>query len=129
MFSKEQVANLVGKPYCDMGGDGVNSFDCASLVRYVTGIDPHIIPSCKIGDTKAVMKIIAENKKHFKIIDKPKENCIVALCQKRLPHHVGVYLYGGVLHATLDGVAWSTLKELEQNGYTWEFGEFIEDNK
>lgn len=122
MFNGD-INDLIGKPYADNGGDGVNSFDCASLVRYITGIESNIIPSCKFGDTRTVIKTIIKNKEHFKILDKPVDKCIVSLAQLRKPSHVGVYINGGVLHAIPKlGVIYSTFQNLKDNGYTWEFG-------
>lgn len=125
MFSGD-VNDLIGKPYADGGGDGINSFDCGSLVRYITGIDVHFVPSCKMGDIRAIVKAIEKNKRHFNILKEPKEKCIVSLSRLNKPHHVGVYIKGGVLHATEGvGVVFSSFQNLKDNGFTWEFGEFI----
>ena len=116
--------DYIGKPYAIDGGDGINTFNCATLYRAVTGIDATIIPTCQSGSRIEIIKAIRENKKHYNILTEPKEGCIVALSQLRNPHHVGVWVSGGVLHCLEKvGVIFSTLDNLKLNGYTWEFGE------
>lgn len=119
------INDLIGIPYKDRGED-LNGFDCAGLVRYITGIEAHLIPSVKIGHTKEVMESIEKHRRHFKVLKEPKEMCIVALSRYKHAHHVGVWINGGVIHAELKhGVIFSTLENLKINGYTYEFGELI----
>jgi len=116
MFNGD-INSLIGTPYTD-------EHDCAWLVREVTGIEANLIPSIEIGNTKEVMKAIIENKRHFKILTEPKEGCIVSLSRLKYPHHVGVYLQGGVLHSIPNkGVVFSSFLNLKENGFTLEFGE------
>ncbi len=116
------INELIGIPYKDRGND-LDGFDCAGLVRYVTGIETNIIPSVEIGHTKAVMKVMREQREKFKVLDKPIDGCIVALSRLREPHHVGVWIDGGVLHCVpKKGVVYSTLPSLRLNGFNWEFG-------
>lgn len=123
MYRDIDINSLIGIPYKDRG-DTLEGFDCAGLVRYVTGIDTRLIPSVEIGNTREVMRIILENRRFFDVLDEPKEGCIVALTAFKRPHHVGVYINGGVLHAEAKmGVIFSTLQNLTDNGYYWEFGE------
>lgn len=117
------INKLIGIPYKDRGDD-LNGFDCAGLVRYVTGIECNLIPSIEIGKTKDIMKAIEKGREYFKILEEPKEGCIVALTSLKHAHHVGVWIQGGVLHAeTKRGVIFSSLENLKNNGYKWEFGE------
>ena len=123
MFRDIDINSLIGIPYKDRG-DTIQGFDCAGLVRYVTGIEANLIPSIEIGHTKEVMKAIIKHKRHFNILEEPKEGCIVSLSRLKYPHHVGVYLQGGVLHATpYNGVVFSSFLNLKENGFTLEFGE------
>ncbi len=123
MFNGD-INSLIGIPYKDKGND-IDGFDCAGLVRYVTGIDTHYIPSIDMGDTKQIIKAIKDKRRYFKTLDEPKELCIVALRRLKHNHHVGVFIKGGVLHADTKGVVFSTLQNLKENGYEWEFGELI----
>lgn len=123
MYKDIDINSLVGIPYKDRG-DTLDGFDCAGLVRYVTGIETHLIPSIEIGHTKEIMKLMIENRRFFNSIKEPKDGCIVALAIAKDPHHVGVWISGGVLHATTQlGVIFSSLENLRSNGYSWEFGE------
>ena len=123
MYKNIDINSLIGIPYKDRGNT-LEGFDCAGLVRHITGIEANLIPSIAIGRTKEVMKEIIEHKRHFKILTEPKDGCIVALSRLKEPHHVGVYLQGGVLHCIpKKGVVFSSFTNLKENGFTLEFGE------
>lgn len=118
------INKYIGKGYSIDGGDGINTFNCATLYRAVTGTDATIIPTCESGNQMDIINTINENKKYYNVLEKPKEGCIVALSRLKHPHHIGIYTNGGVLHCLQKvGVIFSTLDNLKLNGYTWEFGE------
>lgn len=118
------INKFIGKKYSIDGGDGINTFNCATLYRAITGVSATIIPTCTTGNKLEIIKVIRENKKYYNILKDPKDGCIVALSQLNNPHHVGVWINGGVLHCLEKvGVIFSTLDNLKLNDYTWEFGE------
>lgn len=105
------------------GGDGVTTFNCASFYRWLTGIDVKIIPNCESGNLKEIADAVRDGRKHYTILDEPKDGCIVSLSKLKRPHHVGCYLYGGVWHCMEDGIVYSSFRNLKENGYEYEFGE------
>jgi len=108
--------HLIGLPYDVNGGDCKKSFDCSSLVRYVTGINIANMPS-NFARFKDKTQAITAYIEYYKQIDKPIENCIVTLGKVSDYHHIGVWVEGGVLHATQNGVAYSNPKNLKDNGF------------
>lgn len=120
---KVNINDYVGKRYDVNGGDSINSFNCATLYRKITGIDSTIIPTCESGKVYDIVKAIKENKKHYTVIDEPIEGCIVALKRLKNYHHIGIFVDGGVLHAMEKiGVVYSSFDNLKLNGFSWEFG-------
>jgi len=129
IFNGIDIESLIGVPYKDQGTNPQEGFDCATLVRYVTGIEANVIPSLNPKDRLSVMRAIKKNKRHFRVIENEEDyqdGDIVAMKILRNPHHLGIYIQGNVLHADDGGVMYSSFQNLRQNGYTCEVGRFID---
>jgi cell wall-associated NlpC family hydrolase len=69
--------------------------------------------------TKAFAKGLQSHETKWEKIDFAIDYCGVALSQNKKTHHVGVYVKGGVLHATeRHGVVYHSMQRLKMLGYT-----------
>lgn len=91
----------VGTKYL-VGGSGPEGMDCYGLVfawfRDVKGI---ILPMWAWDGTPRMgaRMMVEARKKQFREIEQPEDGCIVAVINTKLPHHVGIYYKGSVIHS------------------------------
>ena len=110
------VNEYIGRPYV-LNGRGPDAFDCYGLVidffNRVAGIN---IPDWSVKDAqletavKTITKALNESYDRDLVtpVTTPQDMDIAILKRHRLAHHVGVYVNGGILHASSSnkGVAW-----------------------
>lgn len=92
MSARQSVDEYLGRRYV------VGEYNCfhfaAEVWQDLTGQD--LI--AKYGDAVVDGSLSHRAIKHFKVLDKPQDPCIVLLQVKRQSPHIGVYLRGKVLH-------------------------------
>jgi cell wall-associated NlpC family hydrolase len=106
----------IGKPYL-VNGRGPDAFDCFGLVLdiYRRLFDIHL-PDWTVEDATLATAVRVINKAWrsqeandlaYKV-DAPEDFDIAFLYRKDIAHHVGIYVNGGVMHASHknSGVAW-----------------------
>ena len=107
MSDYKWVSEYIGKKY-EFGGRGPDAFDCWGLVMDVfkrRGID---LPdwTADSDTTRAIVNAVTDFTKTAVVknyalkVDSPQDYDIALVKRSRDAHHVGVYVAGGILHAT-----------------------------
>lgn len=114
---------LIGKPY-QPRGRGPDSFDCWGLCCFVWrehyGIADVPDVSASIAQPCALRRrfIGAIASGEARAIERPTEGCAVYMSRSHLPDHIGIYLNGGVLHASeREGVIFTRITSLPFLGF------------
>lgn len=110
----------LGKPWAN-GAAGPDAYDCWGLVRRVYaeryGLE---LPAVDVDAHAplAVRHAFAAGRAGWQAVDDRQEGDVVLMGQARHPHHVGLWLAGGVLHAVEGaGVVHQDLRSLAAHGW------------
>ena len=108
------VNEYIGRPY-ELNARGPEAFDCYGLVidffRRAANIR---IPDWSVKDSqletavRVITKALNDSYDLVVPVVTPQDLDIAVLKRHKLAHHIGVYVNGGILHASINnkGVAW-----------------------
>ncbi|MDT3708178.1 MAG: NlpC/P60 family protein [Thiobacillus sp.] len=120
MTPEQFFKSVIGRPYA-LGELGPDAFDCWGLVRHyyrtMRGMD---LPVVDAERTLAIARAFSNNAERDNWVEvwHPAEGDAVLMGQARRPHHVGLWLGGGVLHAVEGaGVIYTTAPMLRFGGW------------
>lgn len=120
MIAEEFFKSVIGRPYT-LGAAGPDAFDCWGLVRhYYAAMRGVQLPVVDAERTLAIARAFAGNAERDNWVEvwHPAEGDAVLMGQARRPHHVGLWLGGGVLHAVEGaGVIYTTAPMLRHGGW------------
>jgi len=113
--------NYVGLPYCP-GGRDRGGIDCWGLVRlfYQEELDIPLpeLPGISAEGALAISReILAHSQQSWMRLSNPTEGCVVAMSQKLVLHHVGIWTQadgGRVIHCWNGPVIADTLDSLRR---------------
>ena len=122
MTPDEFFRSAIGKPWIN-GADGPDAYDCWGLVRaYYRDVIGRALPVVDVDATRAVSVAHAfaghaalgdwEQTQH------PQQGGAVLMGQAKRPHHVGLWIGGGVLHSAEGcGVIYNNAFALKSSGW------------
>lgn len=122
MSDDEFFRLALGKPWVN-GASGPDAFDCWGLVRaYYAQVAGRALPVVDVDSARALDVAHAfaghDELSNWEPIDHPRHGCAVLMGQARRPHHVGLWLSGGVLHAVEGaGVIYNNAFMLRASGW------------
>jgi cell wall-associated NlpC family hydrolase len=101
---EEFFKSVIGYPWAN-GANGPEAYDCWGLVRaYYREVRDVHLPVVAVDATRAfaVAHAFAGHAElgNWEPVEFPSEGCAVLMGQARRPHHVGLWLGGGVLHSS-----------------------------
>ena len=101
MTAAEFSRAVLGRPY-RLGAAGPEAYDCWGLVRhYYAAARGVALPVVDAVRTLAIARAFSGDpeRANWAEVESPAEGDAVLMGQARRPHHVGLWLGGGVLHA------------------------------
>jgi cell wall-associated NlpC family hydrolase len=116
-MSMEWINDYIGKPY-QLSARGPGAYDCWGLVMAVYREQLGVaLPDWNVpGDAalREVVQAVTDGHAEFTAaampVDVPRDFDLFAASRSRMPHHVGLYIGGGVLHTqTNTGAVWEPL--------------------
>jgi len=118
------ATKYIGLPYAPGGRDADKGLDCFGLLRLVykqeQGIEIPDLPGIAEEHVLTIAKeIMLQTTSCWKEISSPKEGCMVAMSQRTVFHHVGVWTEangGRVIHCWKAPVVAETIKSLKLKG-------------
>ena len=122
MTPEQFFSAVIGKPWAS-GAGGPDAFDCWGLVRhYYTTMRGQILPVVDVDATRAMQVAHAfagePELANWLAVEAPAEGDAVLMGQARRPHHVGLWLGGGVLHSVEGaGVIYTAAPMLRFSGW------------
>ena len=121
----EFVQSLIGLPYVDRA-NGPSEFDCWGLFRYVQknlfsrDLETIISDTMNIREIAYLFKNHEERKK-WRVCEKPTHGGAVEMSHSRHPHHIGIWLDidgGAILHCQPSaGVSFDPVLALKAGGW------------
>lgn len=122
MTPDEFFRRVIGMPWAN-GANGPEAYDCWGLVRaYYREVHGRELPVVAVDATRAVAVAHAfaghEAVGDWEATEQPQQGGAVLMGQARRPHHVGLWIGGGVLHSVEgSGVIFNNAFTLKSAGW------------